>query len=374
MQGQDFLKNALDFRKQENAYRELVPERDLVDFCSNDYLGFSKNPAIQLAIQTELSKVQNKNIGATGSRLLTGNSRYAENVESNIAAFHKAESALFFNSGYDANIGLLSCIAKKTDTIIYDSLSHASIIDGVKLSIAGKKFKFAHNSISDLEKKIKHSTGNIFVVVESLYSMDGDFAPLKEIEEICAKNNALLIIDEAHANGIFGENGSGIVCEHGLENKVFARIHTFGKAIGAHGAAVLGSKSLKEYLINFSRPLIYTTALPLHAVVAIKCCYQSLETSGEERKKLFEIFEFYKSTIAKLSLLQFANASPIQAVVISGNSAVKKVSQLLVSNGFDVRPILSPTVARGKERLRICLHSYNTKKEIETMLQLIRYE
>ena len=374
MQGQDFLKNALDFRKQENAYRELVPERDLVDFCSNDYLGFSKNPAIQLAIQTELSKVQNKNIGATGSRLLTGNSQYAENVESNVATFHKAESALLFNSGYDANIGLLSCIAKKTDTIIYDSLSHASIIDGVKLSIAGKKFKFAHNSISDLEKKIKHSTGNIFVVVESLYSMDGDFAPLKEIEEICAKNNALLIIDEAHANGIFGENGSGIVCEHGLENKVFARIHTFGKAIGAHGAAVLGSKSLKEYLINFSRPLIYTTALPLHAVVAIKCCYQSLETSGEERKKLFEIFEFYKSTIAKLSLLQFANASPIQAVVISGNSAVKKVSQLLVSNGFDVRPILSPTVARGKERLRICLHSYNTKKEIETMLQLIRYE
>jgi 8-amino-7-oxononanoate synthase len=369
---QNFLHIALAKRRQENALRKLFPESSLIDFCSNDYLGFSKNLDIQLAIEEEISKSKNKTLGATGSRLISGNTNYVELLEKKIANHHHAETALIFNSGYDANVGLLSCIARREDTIIYDSLSHASIIDGVKLSAASKKFKFIHNNLSDLEKKIRNSSGNIFVVIESLYSMDGDFAPLVEIEKICSKNNANLIVDEAHANGVYGKYGNGITSELELENKIFARIYTFGKAIGAHGAAVVGSNVLRDYLINFSRAFIYTTAMPFHSLVTINCCYNYLENAEDERYNLLNAIQIFQKVCNNLNISCNSNQSPIQSIIIPGNDRVKNTAFLLIENGFDVRPILSPTVAKGRERLRICLHSYNTKSEIETMLQLIK--
>jgi 8-amino-7-oxononanoate synthase len=370
--GQEFLINALEKRKQENALRQLVQEKFIIDFCSNDYLGFTQNPFIKASIQEEINLNVQKKSGAAGSRLLAGNSNYAEELEAKIALFHSAESALIFNSGYDANLGLLSCIAKKEDTIIYDSLSHASIIDGVKLSAAGKKFKFKHNSTSDLQKKIESSSGNVFVVVESLYSMDGDFALLEKIEKLCALLNANLIVDEAHANGIIGKNGSGMVCNLGLEKRTFARIVTFGKSLGAHGACVLGSLALKNYLVNFSRSFIYTTALPIHSLIAINSSYHYLEKADEERNNLFSAIQFFIEIVKKLNMNISVNNSPIQSIIIPGNSKVKEVSMHLIENGFDVRPILSPTVPKGTERLRMCLHSYNTKNEIEAVLQLIK--
>lgn len=365
----DFLQQALAKRTQENALRKLKPETDLIDLCSNDYLGFARNKKLieEIARQTESHRT-----GSTGSRLLTGNTTYAENLEKKIAAFHHAENALLFNSGYDANLGLLSSIAQRDDTFIYDSLSHASIIDGIRLSRAEKKYRFEHNDLADLEKKLQHATGNIFVVVESLYSMDGDFAPLAAINDLCKRYGAYLIVDEAHANGLFGPDGKGIVVAEKLEAAIFARVLTFGKAIGAHGAAVAGSNTLIEYLVNFSRSFIYTTALPFHALVCIHVAYDHLPLAIEERKMLFENIHCFSEAVKAVGLPVQPMPGPIQSILVPGNERVKETALLLQSKGFDIRPILSPTVEKGKERLRICIHSYNTREQFIQVTNILK--
>ncbi|HLK28560.1 MAG TPA: aminotransferase class I/II-fold pyridoxal phosphate-dependent enzyme, partial [Puia sp.] len=249
---EDFLHKKLNERKEQNAFRQLRLPDHKIDFCSNDYLGIVKNNLI-IWNQTENCKLKTENLrhGSTGSRLLTGNYPLIEETEKLIAKFHEAPSGLIFNSGYDANVGLLSCVPQRGDTIIYDYLSHASIRDGIRLSFA-ESFSFAHNRLDDLEKKLKVSKGNVFVVTESVFSMDGDCAPLNEIVSLCEKYNAHLILDEAHATGVVGEKGEGLAQHLGLHEKFFARMHTFGKAVGCHGAIVLGSKTLHDYLINFS--------------------------------------------------------------------------------------------------------------------------
>jgi len=361
------LKQLLEKRKAENSLRSLKVTEGLVDFCSNDYLGFARAESLKKRITGELKKYPDHLIGSTGSRLLSGNTAYAEELEKSIASFHHAEAGLIFNSGYDSNIGLFSCIAQRNDTIIYDELSHASIIDGVRLSHA-KSYKFAHNDLDDLEKKLKLSTGNIFVAVESVYSMDGDFAPLQDLVVLCKQYDAQLIVDEAHATGIFGELGRGRVHEAGLENKVFARMHTFGKALGVHGAIVLGSAELREYLVNFARSFIYSTTLPFHSLVSIKCAYDELKNQHPSADGLAiqQLIAHFRETFKDNNSI-----SPIQRIIIPGNDRVKKTASYIQENGFDVRPILSPTVPEGKERLRICLHTFNTKEEINKLSQLI---
>ncbi|HCW08412.1 MAG TPA: 8-amino-7-oxononanoate synthase, partial [Cytophagales bacterium] len=194
-----------------------------IDFASNDYLGFAQHPELTVHGNPSLKS------GATGSRLISGNSMEAEEAEKTIARFHRAEAALIFNSGYAANVGLCSCIASKDDTFISDELIHASMIDGIRMSFASK-LKFKHNDVDDLENKLTKATGNKFVAIESLYSMDGDEAPLKKIIEVCEKHSAQLIVDEAHAVGVFGAHGEGLVNHYQLEDKVFACVYTFGKA------------------------------------------------------------------------------------------------------------------------------------------------
>ncbi len=210
--------------------------------------------------------------GATGSRSITGNSQLAEETEQLIANFHGREAALIFNTGYMANVGLFSCIAGKGDTFISDEYIHASMIDGMRLSYANR-LRFKHNDIADLEKKLKIATGNKIVAVESIYSMDGDEAPLKEIVAACKKHDALLIVDEAHATGVYGDKGDGLVCKYGLQNDVYAVVHTFGKALGLHGAVVTGSKVLRNFLLNQARSFIFTTALPPHNYLLVQKAY-----------------------------------------------------------------------------------------------------
>jgi 8-amino-7-oxononanoate synthase len=367
-----FLQKALQKREEENIVRQLKPETQLIDFSSNDYLGLARNEMLSQEVAKEMGRGGIHKAGSTGSRLLTGNTIYAEKLEEKIADFHKAETALLFNSGYDANLGLLSSIAQRDDTFIYDSLSHASIIDGIRLSIAGRKYKFEHNNVTDLEKKIRHATGKVFIVAESVYSMDGDFTPLREILSVCKQYGAYLIIDEAHATGVFGPEGKGIVVAEESEAAVFARVFTFGKALGAHGAAVAGSKALKEYLINFSRSFIYTTALPFHALASIHVAYNYLPLANAERKKLFENIDFFREEIEQSGISIETTRSPIQSILIKGNEKVKQVALLLQNKGFDIRPILSPTVEKGKERLRICIHSYNTREELKAVINILK--
>ena len=359
---ENFLHHKLRERIENGLIRKLTNTSLPFDFCSNDYLGFAQSSQLKNLIKTQAANITHVQNGAGGSRLLSGNHPYTEQTEQFIANFHQAQSGLIFNSGYDANVGLLSSIPQRGDTIITDELIHASLIDGARLSYA-ERFKFKHNDVIDLEQKLKNAKGIIYVVVESVYSMDGDTAPLAEISKLCDKYNANLIVDEAHATGIFGKKGRGLVVQLNLQNKVFARVVTFGKAIGIHGAMILGSENLRNYLINFARSFIYTTAAPLHNIVAINCAYQML-SEGNFEQEIIQKIELYNNLIKQINLPIIASNSAIQTILFYNNADARSAAQHLQNKGFDVRAILSPTVAAGKERLRICLHTYNSDKEI----------
>ena len=358
-----YLQQKLEDKRVAGTLRTLVHTNNTIDFSSNDYLGFAKSGL--LTIDGEHTQPS----GATGSRSITGNSVLAEETEQLIANFHNRKAALIFNTGYMANVGLFSCIAAKGDTYISDEFIHASIIDGMRLSYANR-LRFKHNDLADLEKKLQLATGKKMVVVESIYSMDGDEAPLIEMAERCKKYGALLIVDEAHATGLYGDKGNGLVCQYGLENEVYACIHTFGKAIGLHGAAITGSKVLRNFLINQARSFIYTTALPPHNYLQIQLAYQLLPSG--KRTALHGLVDYFRQAIAVNKDIAFINShSPIQGIMVGDNFATKSLANHLIEKGFFVRPILSPTVPVGKERIRICIHSFNTKEQIDGLVHSI---
>ncbi len=371
----NILKAKLESRIQNNALRQLPSEANLIDFASNDYLGFSKSELIFKETHQYLldnAYVQN---GATGSRLLSGNHNLYSITENFISKFHQAETALIFNSGYDANVGFFSSVPQKGDLILYDQLCHASIRDGIQLSYA-KAYKYNHNDFEDLERKIinfNQKASTIYIVTESVFSMDGDTPNLEELVHLSEKHSCYLVLDEAHALGVFGDKGQGLVQEFSLQDKIFARIMTFGKGLGCHGAAILGSQELKQYLVNFTRSFIYTTGLSPHSVATILIAYQNLEKENKDIKLLREnIIHFnQQKNLLGLKPIFVQSKSSIQSVIIPGNEKVKSIAKQLQEKGFDVKAILSPTVPEGQERLRFCLHAFNTKDEISEVLQLL---
>ncbi len=376
------LTKSLDIRKQQNAFRILGTNKNLVDFSSNDYLGFSSLKQIYNSAEKVLAEYKLFNSGSTGSRLLSGNHGLFSPAEDFIANFHCAESALIFNSGYDANIGFFSSVPQRGDLILYDELVHASIRDGISMGPA-KAYKFKHNNIADLVGHIQRSRNinrdsEIYIVTESVFSMDGNIPDLKALVELSEKQHCFLVIDEAHATGVFGLEGAGLVQEMGLQDQVFARIITFGKALGCHGAAILGNTTLREYLINFARSFIYTTALPPHSVATILATYQYLKNKPglverSELNSLKQNIDFFKAEIIanKLQMFFIESNSAVQSCVIPGNERVKNAAVFLESEGYYVKPILPPTVPAGKERLRFCLHSFNSRKEISGVLKIL---
>ncbi|HTL10260.1 MAG TPA: 8-amino-7-oxononanoate synthase [Chitinophagaceae bacterium] len=359
---EDFLLTKITARKEQDAYRQLQVVEGLIDFCSNDYLGMVKNAVLN-------THGEGLSAGSTGSRLLSGNSRLAEETESFIAGFHHAPAALLFNAGYDANLGLLSAVPQRGDTVLYDALSHASLRDGLRLSLA-TAWPFAHNDMDALRTKIATASGNIFVVTESVFSMDGDQAPLPELVDICQLHRAHLVVDEAHATGVVGSNGEGLAQYLQLEQYCFARIHTFGKALGCHGAAVLGSTRLRDYLVNFSRPFIYTTALPPVAVAAIQESYRKFPAMHAEREQLRHLIALFRKL--PLGFETLSSETAVQSVIIPGNTQAKQVARACRQAGFDIRAILYPTVPKGRERLRIVLHAFNTEKELQQLAVLLQ--
>lgn len=372
------LQQKLLTRMEDNSFRTLPSKNSLVDFSSNDYLGFAKKEALFKATHHYLEEQSMCFNGATGSRLLTGNHLLYSTTETYIAAFHQAEAALLFNSGYTANLGFFSCVPQRNDIILYDELCHASIRDGIQMSLA-KSFRFLHNDYEQLEKLLEKLTTNkqeqttIYIVTESVFSMDGDTPNLETLVAIGEKHNALLVIDEAHALGVFGHCGEGVVQQQHLEHHFFARIITFGKALGCHGAAILGSKLLKDYLVNFSRSFIYTTGLSPHAVATIYQSYLYLKNHGEEVEQLTQVISYFnrQKKIMSLDKLFVYSKSAIQCAIIPGNIRVKRISKNLEEKGFDVKPILYPTVPLGQERLRFCLHNYTRFEEIDTVLAIL---
>jgi len=347
------LRQKLNARSEQGALRELRLSSLPVDFCSNDYLGIARGSLLRH--EPALAG------GSTGSRLLSGNHPLLEELESELAAFHKSEAALLFNSGYDANLGLLSSVPQKRDTVLYDALSHASIRDGIRLSFA-QSFSFRHNDLEDLARKIGTATGSVYVVTESVFSMDGDLCPLEALVDLCARSGAYLIVDEAHATGVIGDRGEGLVQDRACQDGCFARVHTFGKAVGCHGAAVIGSADLKQYLLNFSRSLVYTTAMSPHAAGLIRQSYRLFPEMREERAHLQRLVDMFPGT----------GSTPIQAVLVPGNENARAAARMVQGRGMDVRPILYPTVPKGTERLRVVLHAFNTTGDVGALLDAVK--
>lgn len=374
------LQNKLQQREANIALRKLPVANNLIDFASNDYIGFAKNETIFYETHQLLLDKNCKANGATGSRLLSGNHTLYAETEDFIAKFHQVESALIFNSGYDANIGFFSSVPQRSDVILYDELCHASIRDGIQMSNA-KSYKFQHNDFEDLENlllKFQLETRNpkfetVYIITESVFSMDGDCPNLEQLTNLSEKYSCYLVIDEAHALGVFGDQGEGLVQSLGLQDKVFARIVTFGKGLGCHGSAILGNEELKSYLVNFARSFIYTTGLSPHSVATILQSYNHLANEKDSLAKLKANIVFFNQEKMRSGLkpMFVYSKSAIQSAIIPGNEKVKSIAIQLQQKGFDVRPILSPTVPEGQERLRFCLHSYNSENEISEVLQLL---
>lgn len=375
MQLPESLLRKLQQRERENAKRQLSLPSGRIDFSSNNYLGFARDESLFKNTHALLLEQNQTENGATGSRLISGNSALAEQTEGRIAAFHQSESALFYATGYNANLGLLGCVPQRGDIVLYDELAHASLRDGMALSKA-HAFKFGHNDPEDLETLLmRHAprARHIYVVTETVFSMDGDTAPLEPILQLCDRYSAYLIVDEAHALGVFGPMGAGLVQQLGVQDKIFARVVTYGKALGVHGAAVLGSAGLRDYLINFSRPFIYTTAPPPHSFAAVQCAYDLLHQNAEPLAQLRENINYFNREKQRLGLSQMfvRSKSAIQSAIIPTNKAARLSAQQLQNAGFDVKAILSPTVPEGQERLRICLHSFNTAQEIDALFNFL---
>lgn len=360
---ENFLNQKLLERSAQNAYRSLSLGDKGSDYSSNDYLGIVKNGLIE-----ELLQGRPFAHGSTGSRLLTGNYLMIEQTEKEIAHFHDAAAALIFNAGYDANFGLMACVAQRGDLILYDKLSHASIRDGIRQSFADSQ-SFAHSDLYELERKLQNrpskSDRNCFVVTESVFSMDGDMAPLEEMAVLCERYEAHLIVDEAHATGVVGTKGEGAVQFLGLQHRCFARIHTFGKALGCHGAVILGSRTLRDYLINFCRPFIYSTAIPPASIAAIQATYRIFPGMHQERTKLKNLISLFGNRGFKKS------ETPIQCFIFPGNDNAKRMAEQLLKSNLDARPILYPSVPLGAERIRITLHSFNTMEETKRLMDIL---
>lgn len=338
------LEEKLEKRRSEGLLRELSIKRKKIDFASNDYLGFARSKDFLASILERCSSLEN--VGSTGSRLLTGNSAYTEELEKKIANFHRAKEGLLFNSGYAANVGLLSAIGNRDDSVLYDANIHASILDGIILSRCRHQ-SWKHNDLFHLETLLKKQKGRVFVCVESIYSVDGSLAPLQEIADLCAKYEAHLIVDEAHATGVFRE---GLVHKYQLENKVFARVHTFGKALGVQGGVVLGKAPLRKYLINHARSFIYSTAPTFLTLVSIECAYEKLQQSDSLIKNLHQNMSYF--------------GIPTPIIGVKGTEEKWKELQ---KQDLDISFLRYPTVPKGENTLRIVLHSFNSKNEMDQL-------
>jgi 8-amino-7-oxononanoate synthase len=329
-----------------------------VDFSSNDYLGLA-------TVATEGQETGG--IGAGGSRLLSGHHAAHMALEELCRELFQG-AALAFSSGYQANLGLLSAVATRHDTFLYDQAAHASLKDGMRLSPA-QAFSFRHNDLAHLEELLRRAKGNAFVVTEALFSMDGDRPDLAGMAALCARHGAYLIVDEAHSTGVDGDEGQGSVLQAGLGAEVFARVHAFGKAVGRAGAVVVTAPQVRDFLVNRSRPFIYTTAMPLTQAASLVGALQRMRGCTEARAHLRELRQHWEALWPGSG---GAADSPIVPVLVPGNAAARAAASRLQAQGLDVRAILAPTVPLGSERLRIILHAFNTPSELAQLALALR--
>lgn len=356
---------ALTERAAMRTIRRQQGPSDLVDFYSNDYLGMATNDSFQQELAHFAMRYPDMLTGPRASRVLRGHHQRVAEVEEFIASQHGVQRALLVGSGYKANLALCSCLLARGDTVIVDEFVHRSIHDACSLGKA-TKWKFKHQDLDDLESKLKRALGHVVVIVESLYSMDGDLALLPEILSLCRRFGAQLLVDEAHAIGVFG---LGRVRQLGLQQDVMATVVTYGKALGFYGAAILGSNTLCDYLINFSSPLIYSTAVPVFQAQGIQQAYLQLEQQPRLLQRLQEKLVYFAAQGVDTPS---AAESPIKNIRFANCNALLDATEAIRQEGIDVYPIFPPTVKAGSERLRICIHNYNTSTEIDLLCKQIK--
>ncbi|BDD04071.1 aminotransferase class I/II-fold pyridoxal phosphate-dependent enzyme [Aureibacter tunicatorum] len=365
----DLYSEQLDFLRNENQYRVLKSSTgyNFINFSSNDYLGISTNKVLlkEFLSKTDLDKTQ---FGSCASRLMTGNYEEYFQLEELIAKAYNKENVLFFNSGYHANIGILPAISKKGDLIISDKLNHASIIDGLKLSPADFT-RYRHNDIehlkSILEKKA-HLYNNIFIVTESIFSMDGDIAPLKELVELKKRFETFLYVDEAHALGTHGKKGLGICEALGIIDDVDFIVGTFGKTMNSIGAYVACSRVFKEYLVNSMRSFIYTTSLPPINIKWNLHVFPYIMQADKEREALFNNIKLLKELMS-YSGLSIPSETQILPIIIGDSGKTIQLSDYLFKKGFIIMPVRPPTVPKNSSRLRISMSASHTENEIKSL-------
>jgi 8-amino-7-oxononanoate synthase len=352
------LTNSLESELREIADRGQLRTLRIptgINFCSNDYLGLATNPALREAVMDGVARAQR--VGSTGSRLLAGNAREWGELEREFADFAGTEAALYFTSGYAANVGLLSAVLGRGDVVFSDASNHASLIDGARLSGA-EKVVFPHGDLQALELDLHDRVsqpGRKLVVTESVFSMDGDLAPLREMAGLAKRYGAEMIVDEAHATGVFGPKGRGRVVELGLQREIFAVVQMCGKALASAGAFVCGSGTLKNYLINRARTFLFSTALPPYFAAQIRAALSLARQADKERTRLAMISANLRAVLRANGWNTANSASQIIPVMIGDNNAAMRISAQLERDGFAARAIRPPTVPEGTARLRLSL-------------------
>jgi 8-amino-7-oxononanoate synthase len=342
-----------------------------LNLCSNDYLGLSTDPRLKQAVIEAVARVER--VGSTGSRLLSGNSREWEEIEAEFARFARTDAALYFGSGYAANIGLLSSLLKPGDTVFSDALNHASLIDGIRLSGAPKVI-YPHADLEFLEGALRdraRDDGARVIVTETVFSMEGDIAPLTAIVALARKYDAAVIVDEAHATGVWGPRGRGVAAELGLEREMLATVHTCGKALASAGAFVCGSAALREHLINGARTFIFSTAMPPYMAGQIRAAVALARQAEDERRHLRAIALALREGLAAAGLACGTSTSQIVPVILGANEAALHVASVLRREGFAAKAIRPPTVPTGTARIRVSLTSKISLDDIQRLVAAI---
>ena len=380
----NFLNARLRALDQAGRLRRLPGGGRGTDFWSNDYLGLATDPhrfsgGARTQVQGEFARALSglpRRSGATGSRLISGDAAAHHRLEQLIADHHGFGAGLFFPSGYAANLGLLGGLLRRTDVVLYDELIHASCRDGIRLGQA-RGVRFPHNDpAATLQRALanRRADGEIFLLTEGRFSMDGDTAPLPALADLCARHGVHLIVDEAHSVGVDGPGGRGLVAHYGLQDQIFANVVTYGKAFGAHGATVLGGPALRLYLVNLSRAFIYTTGPAPAQWAAVAQAYDQLTAEFAPRRALLQdrIDQWRTLAAARLGLAPGVVATgPVQIVPRAGNAAVMRAEEHCRRAGLLVKGIRSPTVGVGQERLRVCLHAHNTAEELTRLVDCL---
>lgn len=343
---------------------------ELINFSSNDYLGLAQD---QRLLQGSMEAMALWGVGATGSRLMSGDTELHHKLEEELAQFKGTETALLFGAGYLANIGAITALIHKNDVILADKLVHASIIDGILLSKAGFH-RFRHNDMEHLRELLHiHATGDkrVWILAETLYSMDGDIAPVHELMSLKRQYGVHLFLDEAHALGVFGTNGEGIISRE-IAHEVDVVIGTFGKAFGGFGAFAAGSDAIKRQLINHARSFIFSTALPPPVVGAAITALRLMPSLHERRNRLQENIQLLKTLLAEKLGVATHSCSQIIPIIIGENQRCVEVAQRLMEQGIYVKAIRPPTVPKGTARLRISLSALHTQEDIHTLVVALK--